>query len=157
MLNYGSQYVNSNWPKVSLSTSTYPLDQTYNNVCHRCHKQLAAFLLQQKVFCKPGSIRTLFLAEVLCFNMSQLFSLNKGLFDSLALTGCFSLLRFYDSASTLILQLWWLVMWAKYLHITHVARVPTKIGTQKYPTKTEDLQTGEDSHQSLTRPFGKIS
>ena len=94
MLNYESQYVNSNWPRITLSTSTYPLDQTYNNVCHRCHKQLAAFLLQQKVFCKPGSIRTLFLAEVLCFNMSQLFSLNKGLFDSLALTGCFSLLRF---------------------------------------------------------------
>ncbi len=39
-----------NWPKVSLSTSTYALDYTYKIVCNTCHKQLAMFLLQQKVF-----------------------------------------------------------------------------------------------------------
>ena len=39
-----------NWPKVSLSTSTYAWDYTYKIVCNTCHKQLATFLLQQEVF-----------------------------------------------------------------------------------------------------------
>ena len=84
-----------NWPKVSLSTSTYALDYTYKIVCNTCHKQLATFpsprgfflqawlkesfpqrgfmfpqatcFLEHKVVLGLGSHRIFFLTEVFTF------------------------------------------------------------------------------------------
>ena len=70
-------HIKPTWHNVILSTRTYALDQKYSSICHRCHKQLADFLLQKGSSAGLAKQRIHYLKEILSFHKATIFIEHK--------------------------------------------------------------------------------